>query len=392
MRLVARIVERPRGLGVMRPVKPLRVDISAFALPKKEPTLARGVRHVRCSHIVPRAIGRARCPREVGAAALVVGVVASIGCWTSPAIAAPPSSALSATGPVAGTIFVANAGAIAHRAGGLGPGSITLYPPDATGDVHPESVITKGIDAPGGLTVDSSGDLWVANEAGHIVEYTRADLAQASPGPTVTLSYGGGGLAFDRSGDLWVINGTDVVEFTKDEIATSGSPKPVISLPDNCSVEFDSYGDLWEGSSADFLAEFTPAQLAQPATSASRSPSAKVTITSGSPNMPCRPLFDQQGDLWAGNYGSDTVVEFTREELSRSGSPWPTVTLTSPVFIEPGDVAIDPAGDLWVPTAVNGVLGFTKNQLVKSGSPTPTFDIVGRSTGLNWPWAVAIEP
>jgi len=346
-------------------------------------------RHVRCSHRLAWATGRAWCPRTVSAVALVAGVVASIGCGISPAAAAPSPSA---PGPIAGTIFVANAGAIAHRAGGIGPGSITLYRPDATGDAHPETVITKGIDAPGGLTFDSSGDLWVADEAGHVVEYSRADLAQASPAPTVTISYGGGGLAFDSSGDLWVINGTDVAEFTRTEIANSGSPKPVVSLPDNCSVVFDSSGDLWEGSSADWLAEFTTAQLAQLANSAPKSPSAKVTLTSGSLNMPCRPVFDQYGDLWAGNYGTDTVVEFTRKDLAKSGSPWPTVTLASPVFIEPGDVAIDRAGDLWVPTAVNGVLGFTKDQLAKSGSPTPTFDIVGPATGLNWPWAVAIEP
>ena len=97
--------------------------------------------------------------------------------------------------------------------------------------------------------------------------------------------------------------------------------------------------------------------------------------------MPCRPVFDQDGDLWAGNYGTDTVVEFTRADLATSGSPRPTVTLTSPVFIEPGDVAIDRAGDLWVPTAVNGVLGFTKDQLTKSGSPTPPSTSLGLLRG-----------
>ncbi len=220
-------------------------------------------RHVRCSHGIARPSGRAWRSPKAGAAAVVAGVVASVGWGASPALAASPSSVLSAGGPVAGTIFVANAGVIGHRAGGTGPGSVTAYAPDATGDAHPETLITKGIDAPGGLTFDPSGDLWVADEAGHVVEYSRADLAQASPAPTVTISYGAGGLAFDPAGDLWVINGTNVVEFTKAEIAKSGSPKPVVSLPDNCSVAFDSSGDLWEGSSADWLAEFTTVQLAQ---------------------------------------------------------------------------------------------------------------------------------
>jgi streptogramin lyase len=191
-----------------------------------------------------------------------------------------------------------------------------LYRPDVTGNVRPEAVLTKGIDAPGGIAVDSSGDLWVASEAGHVIEYSRADLAQASPVLTMSISYSGGGLAFDPSGDLWVINGTDVAEFTKAEIAKSGSPQPVASLPDNCSAVFVSSGDLWEGSSADWLAEFTTAQLARLARSASKSPFPQVMISSESLNMPCKPLFDRNGDLWAGNYGSDTVVEFTREQLA----------------------------------------------------------------------------
>ncbi|HXW80288.1 MAG TPA: hypothetical protein VEJ84_12360, partial [Acidimicrobiales bacterium] len=107
-----------------------------------------GARHVGCSRSLARLNGPAPGPRRVGAAALIAGVVAGIGCGTSPAVAVPASSALGATGPVAGTIFVANAGANAESAGGTGPGSITLYRPDATGNVPPETVITKGIDGP----------------------------------------------------------------------------------------------------------------------------------------------------------------------------------------------------------------------------------------------------
>ena len=350
-----------------------------------------GARYARCSHSLARVRRHAPSRRRVGAAALIAAVVASIGCGTSPAVAAPTSGPLGASGLVAGTIFVANAGANAEGAGGTGPGSITLYRPDATGDVRPETVITKGIDGPGGVAVDSSGDLWVANEAGHVVEYSRAELAKASPVPTVTIHYGAGGLAFDPSGDLWVINGTDVAEFTKAQIAKSGSPKPVVSLPDNCSVVFDSSGDLWEGSSGNTLSEFTRTQLAQLAKSGSPSP--RVTITSQSLNVPCKPAFDARGDLWAGNFQGGTVVEFTKAQLAKSGSPAPRVTLSSMAIGAAGDVAIDRSGDLWVPNAgANAVIGFTTSQLGKSGSPPPTFDITGLGTGLNWPWAVAIEP
>jgi hypothetical protein len=46
-----------------------------------------------------------------------------------------------------------------------------------------------------------------------------------------------------------------------------------------------------------------------------------------------------------------------------------------------------------VPDAVNNAVNvFTKSQLSKSGSQPPAFNIGGSATGLNWPWAVAIEP
>ena len=282
---------------------------------------------------------------------------------------------------------------IPRSTGGTGPGSITAYRPGAIGDPRPEVVITKGVHGPGGLAVDSSGDLWVANEVGSVVEYSRADLARPSPAPTVTISYVAGGLAFDPSGDLWAINGTDVAEFTKAEIAKSGSPKPVFSLPDNCSVVFDSSGDLWEGSSVDWVLEFTRAQRVQLAKSTSQSPSPDVMITSDSLNGPCKPAFDAAGGLWAGNYGGGTVVEFTKAQLAKSGSPAPKVTLSSLAIGVAGDVAIDRSGDLWVPNAVNNEVNvFTKDQLAKSGSQPPAFNISGSATGLNWPWAVAIWP
>jgi DNA-binding beta-propeller fold protein YncE len=85
---------------------------------------------------------------------------------------------------------------------------------------------------PTGMAIDSSGDLWVANQlSGTVVEYSPAELAQASPAPTVTIHVeGAGGVAFDPSGNLWAsinfatapVTGA-VEEFTKAELAKSGT-------------------------------------------------------------------------------------------------------------------------------------------------------------------------
>jgi streptogramin lyase len=317
--------------------------------------------------------------------------LASTGLATSPAALAANSGALGGAGPASGTIFVADPGVVS---GGFatGPGSVSLYRPGSFGNARPEVVVTKGIDGPGGIAVDSSGNLWVANESGNVVEYSRAELAKASPAPTVTISPGGDGLAFDPSGNLWVSTGSSVVEYSKAELAKSGSPTPVFTLnEDDCSVGFDSSGDLWEGSTSTTLTEWTKSQLANPGKSGEFL-LPKVTITSDSLNGPCKPAFAQNGDVWAGNYNTNLVVEFTKAQLGKTATLAPKVVISSKQNGNPGDVAFDASGDLWVPTeGLHSVVEYTKAQLAKSGSPVPHVTI-STPASPNGPWAVAIEP
>jgi DNA-binding beta-propeller fold protein YncE len=339
-----------------------------------------------------RLVGLARC------AALVAGALVSAALSASPAAAARASMERSAAGRAPGTIFVANAGEY-NGGGGTGKGSVTAYRPGAKGNARPELVITAGIDNPQSIAFDRSGDLWVANEeSGTVTEYSKAELAEASPVPTVTIRLvGPEGDAFSPSGDLWVGNSNNtVVELTKAELKRSGSPKPVASIGTNyCSIAFDPSGDLWEGNEAASVFEWTKAQLAK-----SGSPKPRVTISSIGLAEPCRPTFDSAGDLWAANYNGVTVVEFTKAQLAKSGARRPHVTInpkpssSDPDGLnDPGDVAFDHRGDLWVPNAGGeAVVELTKPQLAKSGSPTPARIITGPATWLNWPWSLAIEP
>jgi len=53
--------------------------------------------------------------------------------------------------------------------------------------------------------------------------------------------------------------------------------------------------------------------------------------------------------MWAANYDGNTVVEFTKAQLAKSGSVTPRVTISSKGIMDPGDVAFNSSGDLWVP-------------------------------------------
>ncbi len=133
---------------------------------------------------------------------------------------------------------------------------------------------------------------WVANDGNStVVEFTPAQLAATgSATPAVTLSGAAGGslddpegLAFDSAGDLWVTNegNSTVVEFTRGQLAITGSPTPAVtlsatagdSLDDPEGLAFSLAGDLWVANhDNNTVVEFTPGQLAATGSLRRRSP------------------------------------------------------------------------------------------------------------------------
>jgi DNA-binding beta-propeller fold protein YncE len=125
-----------------------------------------------------------------------------------------------------------------------------------------------------------------------VVEFSKAELAMPGPTPTVTISStGGANIAFTPSGDLWMVTG--------------GGPK------DGC------YGTPCNNE----LVEFTKAQL-----SSSGSPTPEVTISSTKPGAPGSlwgsygVAVDPSGDVWVSNFSKPTAVAFGRDQLSTSGT------------------------------------------------------------------------
>jgi hypothetical protein len=227
---------------------------------------------------------------------------------------------------------------------------------------------------------------------------------------------GGGGQGFG-SNALWVANGTDVVEFLPSQLTNGTSaPTPHLTIKSSVfgapqGVTFDNFGDLWVidggtvatgGTVAPAVFEFTVQQLSQLSTNGAPTPA--VTIQSASFKFPQQAAFDQRGNLWVTDNGSNAVYVFTGKQLNATATTAvPAVSITStPAFNGPLGIAFDYRGDLYVANnATTTIFGFSATSLpaVSSSStaattaaliPTETLSDDG-SGSIQGPWALAFD-
>ena len=182
----------------------------------------------------------------IGALCALLGLANSLLVAPTQASASPFSAGPFAPGSVVvsqgGEIF----GGISSGTGVEANGEVVVYPPSANGDVAPEASFTNGMYGPTTLAFDPWGDLWVANEnTSDLVELTRTELAMRQPCAGRDHLRGAGalanpfGLAFDRSGNLWVVgNWCRVYEYTRWQLARSGSPTPHTTISDFPALPF----------------------------------------------------------------------------------------------------------------------------------------------------------
>ncbi|HXW82656.1 MAG TPA: NHL repeat-containing protein, partial [Acidimicrobiales bacterium] len=285
--------------------------------------------------------------------------------------------------PVTSTAYVSNSNA----------STVTSYPTSASGNTSPIATLSSpsSVNSPEASAFDTSGDLWAANSANNtLVEFTPNQLSSSgSPAPNVTISGTGldqpDALSFDSSGDLWVADHADsrIVEFTASQLATNGAPTPNVTLTATASsldgpvgLAFDSSGDLWVTNFTNStVVEFTASQLS---TSGSPAPSVTLSPSASSLSEPVGLAFGTSGDLWVTNVGNSTVVEFTPTQLAATGSPTPNVVISSTgtSLDYPYSLAFDSLGDLWVGNFSNNtVVEFTTTQLTATGAPAPNVTI-----------------
>ena len=133
------------------------------------------------------------------------------------------------------------------------------------------------------------------------------------------------------------------------------------------------------------VVEYTKEELAK-----SGAPAPKLALSGGGLDDPFGLAFDHSGDLWVSNEGTGNVLEYAKAQLSKSGSPEPKVDISTPGA---AGIAFDSSGDLWLGSGASTatVVEFAKSQLTRSGSPAPKVTLyLGLTTGQ--PEGVTFDP
>lgn len=158
---------------------------------------------------------------------------------------------------------------------------------------------------------------------------------------------GPAGMTVDAAGNVWVANCSSgsVSEYSPGTLRTSGSQAPIAKLTDAdgslaCpnAVAFDADGNLWvTGGTSNTIVEFTADQLTGASGATPLTPAVTLADDGSGAAIsdPDGLAFDADGNLWVANSGldaesgisSDDVVEYTQEMLDASGSPTPSATL-----------------------------------------------------------------
>jgi len=294
---------------------------------------------------------------------------------------------------------------------GLAPGSYTVTAPATdtmTGTIvntiYSATITGSPVTVTGGTTASvtvtygtgGTGELWVSNSAysNTLFGFSAAQLTSSgapTPASTVNISTASNAIAFDANGNAWVSQGsTEIIEFTAAQLASGGSQAPAVTITGSGALHsptglaFDANGDLWVSSGAGTtpsLLEYTPSQL-----TSSGSPAPTIVVTSPQIILPAGLAFDHAGNLWVADVNG-TVESLSPTALSAGGSQTASVVITVPVPslsvpTMPTYVAFDAAGNLWVATMYNTVLEYQTSQLATSGAPTPAITLSLPGTGV----------
>ena len=317
-----------------------------------------------------------------------------------------------------GNIYVANAG----KEGG-GRDTITKYSAGSSGDAAPVAEI-KGANtklfSPSGLTVDSRGNIYVANPGSILYEAHKSPIVQAvdcitvySPGSTgniapvrtisgaLTKLSSPSGIAVDSSGNVYVSSGVEgshgagILIFAP---GCNGNIAPTMSIDGDCAnltttgpIALDANANIYVGG-YDKIVVFAHDLFPQPGAVQCLVPAFQISGPKTGIKEITGISVDSVGDIFVTDSESNSVLAFQSGD-NEDVEPSATIATQNQIF-EPTGVALDSSGRIYV---ANGNRDRTVSDTVtiyapgsNAGTP-PIGSIEGDKAGISSPFAVAVD-
>jgi streptogramin lyase len=263
-------------------------------------------------------------------------------------------------------------------------GANAPFQPSLSAAPHDFTIAVKytggGLSSPYVLAIDSSGNVWTANNTGNSISKFSPLGAAISP----STGYTGGGLngpsdvAIDSSGNVWVTNngGSSISEFSSSGSPVSASGYTGGGLDGPFFLAIDKSGNVWASNhrpGANSISELNSSGMAVSGSSG---------FTGGGLDAPFGIASDVSGDIWIANNGGNSISEFN----STNGSPISGSSgYTGGGLADPTDLHIDGSGNIWAGNSSASSL----SEFNSSGSPISGSGYSGG--GLSRPYGIAID-
>jgi hypothetical protein len=290
--------------------------------------------------------------------------------------------------------------------------SVTEYDENVDGNVAPLATISgpsTGIDRPGGVAADKSGNVFISNTDSDlpggernpsVTGYPTGATGDRAPTTTIqgsnTVLTAPGHMNIDLAQNLFVVNDVSVTQDSVNEYAQAGTgnatgnvtPKASISGPNTglnfpTGVAVDSGGDVFVANYNDAITEYAPGATGNQA------PKATISGPNTGLDTPIAVAVDSGGNVFVANYKSSTVTEYGK---GANGNQAPVATIGGPHtgIMGPVAIAVDAQENLFLSNlSGDAVYEYPPGA---NGDQAPKATIKGDKTGLDAADSLAVPP
>jgi streptogramin lyase len=248
---------------------------------------------------------------------------------------------------------------------------------------------SNGLDAPGSLAIDASGDIWVPNALGNSLSKFNAAGTPLSGGGLPGFSGGGLSIPFavaiDSNGNAWVTNegNNSLSEFSSDGTPIStdtGFTGGGLEDPEYLAI--DTSNNVWVANCGNFCDKSGVASNVSEFNSSGKELSSSTGYTGGGLDGASGIALDMNGNIWVANEANNSLSEFNSSGMALT----PPTGYTGGGLFGPVAVAVSPANYIWV----TDQLGNAVSELSPEGAPA-TGPAGTTGGGIDAPLGIAID-